>query len=333
MSRDEWNTLVDRARDSDMIKVAEAHGTVLRKHGGEFVGPCPICGTGNDRFAIRPTKQLFICRVCDVGGCGPIDLEMFLGGCDFVEAVKRLTNTTSLSGLCPATKKDAAHEHNRKRRAEEANQHAKAAWLWQQRQPVAGSPVERYLRARGYVGAIPPTLGYLPARGEHPHAMIAAFALPCEIEPGVLGAPLDVRAVHLTKLKPDASDRVREEGGKIIVGRPLGLPIAVSCIGDGLSLVITEGIEDALTYRAGGWAAWAAGAAPFIPALSEYVANYVTTVIIEQHPDEQAQRAVTRLQTLLNDRPVRPAERKPWGDEFYPPERPIEIIIRKAGDT
>src|SRR5262249_51618492 len=298
----------------------------------EFVGACPVCGTGHDRFAIRPAKQLFICRVCGVGGCGPIDLEMFLGDCDFVEAVKRLTNTESLSGKRPTKVETRQRERDRKREAaaEEANQHAKAAWLWAQRQPAAGSTVERYLQARGYIGEIPPTIGYLPARGEHPHAMIAAFALPNEVEPDVLGAPLSVRSVHLTKLLADGSDRIREDKGKIIVGRPLGLPIAVSCIGDGLSLVITEGIEDALTYRAGGWAAWAAGSAPFIPALAEYVADYVTTVIIEQHidPDQQGQRAAARLQALLRERPVRPAERKPWGDEFYPPERPIEVIIR-----
>jgi hypothetical protein len=258
--------------------------------------------------------------VCDVGGCGPIDLEMFLGGCDFVEAVKRLTNTTSLSGLRPATKAAAQQrERKRERAAEEASQHAKAAWLWAQRQPVAGFPVETYLRARGYAGEIPPTIGYLPARGEHLHAMIAAFALPNGIEPDELGSPLMVASVHLTKLNPDGSDRIREEKGKIIVGRPLGLPIAVSCIGDGLSLVITEGIEDALAYRAAGFAAWAAGSAPFIPALAEYVADYVTTVIIEQHLDPQGEQAATRLQTLLREQSVREGE------------RPIEIIIRKAG--
>jgi hypothetical protein len=326
MSRDEWNALVDQARTCDMIKLAEAHGAKLRKCGGEFVGACPVCGAGHDRFAIRPAKQLFNCRVCNVGGCGPVDLEMFLGGCGFVEAIKRLTNTESLSGKRLATStaeaKQREDERRRAQMAEEASQHAKAEWLWAQRQLAAGSPVERYLRARGYTGEIPPTIGYLPARGEHPHAMIAAFALPNEIEPDVLGAPLAVRSVHLTKLLPDGSDRVREEKGKIIVGRPLSLPIAISCIGDGLSLVITEGIEDALSYRAGGWAAWAAGSAPFIPALAEYVPDYVTTVIIEQHIDldQQAQRAATRLQTLLREQPVREGE------------RPVEIIIREAGE-
>jgi DNA primase len=182
MSRDEWNALVEQARASDMLRLAAAHGAELRKCGGEYVGACPVCGTGHDRFAIRPAKQLFICRVCGIGGCGPIDLEMFLGDCDFVEAVKQLTNTTSLSGKRPATKTaanlQAEDQRRRERAGEETSQHAKAAWLWQQRQPAAGSAVERYLRARGYVGATPPTIGYLPARGEHPHAMISAFALP-----------------------------------------------------------------------------------------------------------------------------------------------------------
>jgi hypothetical protein len=331
MTRDEWHALVEQARASDMLEIAQAHGADLRKSSGEFVGGCPVCGTGHDRFAIRPAKQLFICRVCRAGGCGPIDLEMFLGGCDFVEAVKTLTNTESLSGKRLATTKAEAkqREDQRKRQciAEEANQHAKAAWLWAQRQPVAGSPVERYLNARGYIGAIPPTIGYLPARNEHPHAMVAAFAMPHEVVPqhdalptGELGVPLAVRSVHLTKLLPDGSDRIRTKQGKIIIGRPLRLPIAVSCINDRLSLVICEGIEDALAYRAAGFAAWAAGNAPLIPALAEYIPDYVTSVIIEKHIDEQAQHAVARLQTLLRERPVREGE------------RPIEMIVREASE-
>jgi len=74
--------------------------------------------------------------------------------------------------------------------------------------------------------------------------------------------------------------------------------------------------------------------------LAEHIPDYVTTIIIEQHPDQEAQRAVARLQALLRERKVRPAEPKPRPlfirddrpVEFYPPERPIEIIIREAGD-
>jgi hypothetical protein len=129
-----------------------------------------------------------------------------------------------------------------------------------------------------------------------------------------------VGSVHLTKLKPDGSDRIREEKGKIIIGRPLGLPIAISPITDSLTLAITEGIEDALAYRAIDCAAWAAGSAPFLPALAEHIPDYVTTVIIEQHidADGKAQRDVARLQTLLRARPVREDERA------------IEIVVREA---
>jgi len=344
MNRDKWNAPVEEARARDMIKVAQSHGAKLSRYGhsGEFVGPCPVCDTGRDRFSINSKKGVFNCRVCGKGGRGAVDLEMFLGGCEFVEAVKRLTNTTTLSGkrLPTAHNAEAAAAHERARERDEEEQHETASWLWSLRRLAAGSPVERYLQARGYVDAIPPTIGYLPARGEHLHAMISAFALPNDIEPGELSAPLKVGSVHLTKLKPDGSDRIREEKGKIIIGRPLGLPIAISPIADGLSLAVCEGIEDALAYRAAGFAAWAAGSAPFISALAEYIPDYVTTIIVEQHndPDQKAQKAVARLQELLRERKVRPAEPKPRPlfirddrpVEFYPPERPIEIIIREA---
>jgi hypothetical protein len=85
-------------------------------------------------------------------------------------------------------------------------------------------------------------------------------------------------------------------------------------------MAVCEGIEDALAYRAAGFAAWAAGSAPMIPALAEHIPDYMTTVIIEQHTDDQAQRAVTRLQTLLRERPMRQGE------------RPLEIKIREASE-
>src|SRR5215831_3509339 len=190
MSRDEWDALVDRARACDMIEIAQAYGAQLRKSSGEFVGACPVCGAGDDRFAVNPRKEVFNCRVCGEGGRGSIDLEMFLGDCDFVEAVKRLTNTTSLSDQHPPIAKDAHKRKQDEAGQYEAKQHATAIWRWRQREPAAGSPVETYLQARGYTSAIPPTIGYLPARGEYPHAMISAIALPNEIEPGKLGTPV-----------------------------------------------------------------------------------------------------------------------------------------------
>src|SRR5262249_40372199 len=79
---------------------------------------------------------------------------------------------------------------------------SKARWLWSVRMPIPGTPGETYLReARGYGGPIPSTLAFLPTRGDHHTAMIAAFGLAVEIEPGLLIiADEAVRGVHLTRL-------------------------------------------------------------------------------------------------------------------------------------
>jgi hypothetical protein len=82
-----------------------------------------------------------------------------------------------------------------------------ARFLWGLRQPIAASLAEVYLlRARGLAGPFPPTLGYLPPRNGHEPAMIAAFGLATEPEPGLLAIEPDaVMAVHLTKLRPDSA--------------------------------------------------------------------------------------------------------------------------------
>lgn len=97
----------------------------------------------------------------------------------------------------------------------------KAQWLWRQRQPIIGSIAERYLRqARGYSGTIPATLAYLPASGDHAPALIAAFGLPDEPEPGALTIVDDaVTAVQIIRVKPDGSGKADIEPQKITIGR------------------------------------------------------------------------------------------------------------------
>src|SRR5262249_45092215 len=94
---------VERAR---AVRVESALGPYFSKlkqikNSPEYVGPCPRCG-GDDRFSINTKKQAWHCRVCKPSKSiikgDVIGLIQFLDGCDFVEAVKRLTNTTSLSG-------------------------------------------------------------------------------------------------------------------------------------------------------------------------------------------------------------------------------------------
>jgi hypothetical protein len=188
----------------------------------------------------------------------------------------------------------------------ERQQHDKAAWLWGRRRPIIGSLAERYLReARRYTGPLPPTLAFLPPGREHKPALIAAFALPDEPEPGMLGQLRDVDSVHLTLLKPDGGGKAEVDKAKLIVGSPGGRPIVIAPPNDLLGLAICEGIEDALTaHQATGLGAWAAGSAGMMPKLADAVPIYIEVVTIFAHADEAGQRGTRALAAALSARRI-----------------------------
>ena len=168
----------------------------------------------------------------------------------------------------------------------------KARWLWKCRRPLEGSLGEVYLRARGYGGTLPATLGFLPPlKSEHQPAMIAAFALAGEPEPGLLSVHDDrVCGVHLTLLKPDGSGKAEIRRNKLMVGPSNGWPIVLAPLNDALGLVICEGIETGLSlYDATGCGVWVAGCASRMPALANKVPSYIDCVTVA---GEACRRAV-----------------------------------------
>jgi phage/plasmid primase-like uncharacterized protein len=271
--------IIEQAQAVRIEDECERRGIQLKGKGADRCGPCPVCG-GTDRFAINIGKQVFYCRNCNVGG-DVIALVRHLNDCTFAEAVELLTGEQARTPAQPPANKQPSDNY-------EQEQHRKAAWLWSQRKPIIGSIVEPYLRGlRKITCALPATLGFLPARGDHPPAIIAAFALVDEPEPGLLGVPRNVEAVHLTKLRPDGSGKADIKPNKIIIGSPGKLPITLAPATDLLGLAITEGIEDALTaHQATGLGAWAAGNAGQMPKLAGVIPDYVESVTIFAHNDE-----------------------------------------------
>jgi len=175
-------------------------------------------------------------------------------------------------------------------RVHKADRLAKARWLWSQRKPIAGTIAERYLReARGITCPLPATLGFLPAHGDYPPAVIAAFGMAHEVEPGVITIADDaVRGIHVTRLLPDGSDRERGDSAKIMIGSSTGSPLVLAPPGDMAGLAITEGIEDALTmHEATGLGAWAAGSASRLSALADAVPDFIecVTVVVDDDVD------------------------------------------------
>jgi hypothetical protein len=173
-ARRAFAALVDRARHAEILETARRYVQLKRATAVEYVGPCPACKRGDDRFSVNVKKGLWFCRHCGKGGGDALSLVGHVesldlserGGDGFRQAVEWLTGENTAPA--PATASRPADK------GDVATQRAKAAWLWGRRQAIVSSIAERYLRqARGLRGPFPATLGYLKAYKEHPPAPLA----------------------------------------------------------------------------------------------------------------------------------------------------------------
>jgi hypothetical protein len=183
---------------------------------------------------------------------------------------------------------------------------ALALRLWQQAESTDFTIAERYLCSRRILCSPPATIRFLPARDDYPSAMITAFGFADEPEPGMLAIEDNaVRAVHLTKLKPDGSGKADVPNPKIAIGSAPGVPLVLAPCNDLQGLAITEGIEDALSVHCmTGLGAWAAGAAGRLPELAAAVPDYVEYVTLRPDDDTVGQRYSEQLAKGLDARGI-----------------------------
>jgi hypothetical protein len=122
----------------------------------------------------------------------------------------------------------------------------------------------------------------LPPDGELAPSLIAAYGVATEPEPGAVAVPDDAVVVHLIKLKPDGSDRLRDDPKcKFTIGKGFVAPIVLAQANDLMGMVIAEGIEDAVNaHEASGLGAWAPGGAWRMPALGDLVPASIEVVTI-----------------------------------------------------
>jgi len=178
----------------------------------------------------------------------------------------------------------------------------KARWLWRTAAPARGTPAETYLRSRGIEVPPPATIRFLTPRktGHHP-AMVVAFGLPIEPEPGALDIADDaLRGVQLTLLRPDGSGKAEATPNKLTMGTCSGIPIVLAAPNDLLGLAVAEGVEEALTvHQLTGMGVWASGGASRLPALADTVPDYIDTVRLMVDADEAGRRGANELARRL----------------------------------
>jgi uncharacterized protein DUF3987/Toprim domain-containing protein len=276
-------------------------GHAVRSMGGNYVVRCPCHDDRTPSLSIRDGDDGNLLVRC-FAGCDPVNV--------LAEIRARVGNTGERVEAAPPPLKGS--------RDYERRQRDKAQWMWTQRKAPYGTVVEKYLRVRGITGEIPPTLGYLPPRkpGHHP-AMIAAFGVCKESESGLLLPPSEVTAVHITKLQNDGAGKAGEPN-KIVVGSPGGKPITIAPPTDNQSLLIVEGIEEALSYHSvTNVGVWAAGAAPFMPKMAESVPDYISHVTVFADRDPAGERNANLLQQNLLARRIFVEVRPTVGDATH----------------
>jgi hypothetical protein len=277
-TRAEWENWIALARTRDIHDVAVEYGAHLHREGHEWIGPCPICG-GKDRFAVNQSKRVFNCRGSGEGSYGAgdnINLVMHVVGCDFIEAVERITGTAR-----PDRTRDESAEERKKREfrhaalaaeyarreAEEradlerkaAADEAKIADVIKRAVPIWGTHAEAYMReARGLT---PPrhltgdlrfvhALDYWGAgdNGSNEPILLASVPALIAIIRDALGDVIGISQTYLDpnepqKWQPIGSPRNspkkirgKKHGGMIRLGRPAE------------TLAVAEGWENALAW-------------------------------------------------------------------------------------
>jgi hypothetical protein len=234
---------------------------------GGYTGRCPCCQYETGFSVIdKDGRTLFHCHA---------------GGCTQQEIMQALREY-GLWGDQAAKSAEFPVEQPSPNRKTERVEAARA--MWERAQPAAGTVVETYLRARGYLGEIPVSLRYV--RGKHPadenfHPAMLAAALS-------LGEPPTLVGVHRTFLQADGSGKTSLSPKKMSLGNLRGAGVLLSMPGS--RVAVAEGIETGLSVQqATGIHTIAALSAAGVQAL--LLPDRVREVIIAADSDEVGMKA------------------------------------------
>lgn len=239
--------LVDLARDTPIAEVAEQLHLSLKKAGGDLKGPCPACG-GDDRFAITPAKNVYVCRHC--GGGDGIGLVQKALSCDFVSAVEFITGQDARAPIIDPAELDRRKQAARAKAAEReriaGHKREKARRdgyeIWKKGRPPAGTLVEDYLRLRGIEAPIIakvlasrqvrflPHTAYWGDVGDGNKELFSGPAMVC----AVLRADGSFGAAHRTWID---------------LNKPKGRPVVLDKEGDPLSMKLGRGAKQGAAIR------------------------------------------------------------------------------------
>ena len=158
---------VDEVRTAaDIVKIVGDY-VKLRKAGANYMGLCPFHQEKTPSFAVHPTKQIFHCFGCGVGG-DVFKFVMLIDTLTFPEALRRVAEKAGVR--LRETVHDEAHDANARERAALHKIHEIAANFFasQLGATAEGRAARAYLADRGVSDEIVGRflLGYAPSDGQ-----------------------------------------------------------------------------------------------------------------------------------------------------------------------
>jgi len=209
-------------------QIAEQLG--LTECGNGYTGFCPSCGyeTG---FSVADKGGRTLVH-CHAGGCTQQQIIQVLREDDLWES--RSSRTVEFPPDLPV----GGPLPMRKASTVEA-----ALAMWDRAQPAPGTVVETYLRARGYLGAIPISLRDVtckhPSDEQFHPVMLGAAA--------ISGDPPRIVGVHRTFLHQDGSGKAPLNPEKMSLGDLRGASVPLAHAPVGSKVAVSEGIETGLS--------------------------------------------------------------------------------------
>jgi putative DNA primase/helicase len=268
-----------------------AQGLGLRRSGRRYVGSCPACGYSNSFVVYDGADQLLVfCHACQ-------DTDAVISAIRRRGLWQHGTDTNESNPVqLPASELSRAG--------------IRARELWIQAAAAKGTLVDIYLRSRGIVAPIPPTLRFLSLARHSPSnqllpAMIAAVTVWPERRPC---------AVHRTFLAGDGNGKAAVDTPRMTLGPCRRGAVRLAEAAD--RLMVGEGIETCMAaMQATGRPAWAALSTAGLRSLEipEHVKEVVVLADGDLPGEEAAQYAARRW--VRQGRRVRIA-RPPNGQDF-----------------
>ena len=215
----------------------------LTRRGPEYVALCPFHNERTPSFTVNDAKGFFWCFGCGAHG-DAIGWRMRRHGESFPEAVEALNAGKRVIPRAELVRREREREERDTRQRERCVDAARE--LWYASRPIAGTPAERYLRARGIQIPLPRSLRF------HPELLHGAKSegvrLPGLVA-GVQNAEGRIVAIHRIFLDPatchgETPQKTRRMPQKALLGGASGGAVRLTPIAARMG--VCEGIETGL---------------------------------------------------------------------------------------